>query len=342
MFVLPLPVRRCAVLHRGARAAAAGLGRGPLFPCKGSRPSHSHRSSSLSSARDCLRRGFLSRRSCPRDSPPVPVCALPHPAVLPLARAGDGGGIATKPGVPAAPQPTPGPGCPGSQLWMLCLGSGPRRVTGDTGTREARTAAGHGAHRCESSGGAVCAAWPAPGAPGGTTGSSPAPRQVDTLGSQPSKDAGVAPRPALGAHTPHRGRRRLLTHNPGAAPGGRSWHGRVSAAPAPTRRRGGDSPRSRLQPPRAAGPTRADRRATRGWMPARPPPPCTPRGRGAAARVLVAFPPPRRGEGGREFRRPRRSQTTLRGAAAAGAGCERGGAVPGGCRAPGTGRLFVN
>lgn len=67
-------------------------------------------------------------------------------------------------------------------------------------------------------------------------------------------------------------------------------------------------------------------------MPARPPPL---RARGAPrppllgdARGVAAFLRPRRGRGGRQFRRPRRSQTTLRGAAAAGAGCERGGAVP--------------
>lgn len=78
-------------------------------------------SSSLSGAQGCLGRGFPSLRGCPRDSPPGPGCALPHP----LARVGDGAGARrTRAALGAA------------QRWGLCPGR-----AGDTGTSGARTAA---------------------------------------------------------------------------------------------------------------------------------------------------------------------------------------------------------
>ncbi|CAN8185072.1 unnamed protein product, partial [Coccothraustes coccothraustes] len=168
--------------------------------------------------------------------------------------------------------------------------------------------------------GAVCAPRPAPGAPGGTARSNPAPRQVDTRfpaeqGHGRSSAAGAG-RTLPAGHGPAPRQPPATDPQPRGSAGSRSWHGLGSRAPAPARRRGGDWPRSRLRrPERRVPPGPAEQPSAAGWPLGRrrpalrsPPPPST---GGAAARGVAAFLRPRRGGGGREFQRPRRSQTTL-------------------------------
>lgn len=252
----------------------------------------------------------------------MPLCQrCPIPAVLPLARVGDGLGARRTRGSRQPLSRNPAPAelrtTRGASAALAALpGVGTAPCDGDP-----RGADGRGSQhspgvlrrsRVRSPAGAGSSRWDG--------GSSPAPRQVDTR-FQPGEDTGTAPRPALGAHRPHRSRRRPLAR--GSAKD-RSWHGRGPRAPAPARRRGGDSPR-------APCPALAGRGAICGSVPARPPRAAgsPPSAAGAAPRGVAALLRPRRGRGGREFRRPLRGQTTLRGAAAAGAGCGRRGR-PGG------------
>ncbi|XP_077027861.1 uncharacterized protein LOC129130045 [Agelaius phoeniceus] len=271
---------------------------GSPSPCTSSRASHSHRSSSLSSARGCLGRGFLSPRSARGIAARAGVRAAPSSCTCWLrgSRHHRSRHPTPPPRLPAPPAPVPSSEqrAVQAQRWRLCPGSGSRRVTGDTGTPEARAAAGHGARRgafrrCRvyAPAGAGSSRWDGGEQPRAPAGGHSVPSRAKTRGSSERTlpaGHGPAPRPPPATAPQPRG-----------SAGSRSWHGRGSRAPAPARRRGGDSPRSRLQAPRAACPARAGRAAIRGWMAPRwgAPPPSAHGGRERSR----CFPPPAAGRG---------------------------------------------